>query len=101
MGTGLRAGETQHAIAVVREVGRMGAQGTAGGGQTLTIGRPTLEAGIGAAAAAAGAYLRPQFGDGELGEQAIHAAHRTEIAAPEPLLKPQGADDSPRCDQQQ
>ena len=32
MGTGLGAGEAQHTVAVIAEVGRVGAQGAAAGG---------------------------------------------------------------------
>jgi len=101
MRTGLGAGEAEHAVAVVDQVGRMGAERATGGGQAFAIGGGTLEAGVGAAAAAAGAHLGPQFGDGELGKQAVHAAHRAEVAAPEALLEAQRTDHGAGGDQQQ
>ena len=101
VGAGLRAAHAQHAVAVVREVGGMGAKGTPCGGHSLAVSRTSLEAGIGAATAAAGSRLRPQFNDGELREQAVHATDRAEVTAPEPLFKERGSDHSPCCDHQQ
>ena len=79
----------------------MGAEGTAGGSKSLSHRRPSLEAAVAAAAATAGARLGPQFGHGELGEKAIHAAHWAEKTAPETLLEEQGAQHRTGGDAQQ
>lgn len=101
MGTGLGAGQAQHAVAVVLQMSGMGTERTTRRGQAFSIRRPTLEAGIAAATAAAGAHLSPQLQDRELGEQTVHSTDRTEISAPETLFELQRANHGSCSDQQQ
>ena len=93
MGAGLGTGEAEHAVAVVGQVGGMGAQGAPGGGESFPFGRPPLKTGVTAAAAAAGAHLGPQLADRQLCKKAIHATHGAEVAAPEALFIEPGAHD--------
>ena len=98
---GLGTTHAQNTVAVGAEVGRVGPERAAGRGQALTVGGTALETAVGAAAATAGAHLGAQFQDRELGKQAVHAPHRTQIPAPKAFLKAQRADHGPGGDQQQ
>ena len=89
MRAGLNAGEAEHAIAVVAEVGWVRSQGAASRCQAFAIGWPPFEAGVAAAAAAASAGMGSQLQDREFGEEPVHASDGAEVTAPEPLFEDQ------------
>ena len=65
----------------------MGSQWAAVSLQTFSLRWFSLEAGVTAAASAAGSRLGSQFQDREFGKQSVHAPNRAEIATPKPFFK--------------